>query len=290
MNRNYHAVPSALRERPIKHGIRIATAVVFSATWLLPIIGVLFASIRPYGEIVNGWWRFDEFHVTLKNYLYVLSGTSIPMVRPMLNSLFSSILGAFLPALFGSMTAYAFARHRIPGKTVLTVVFLCLMAIPGQMIAIPAFRRINAIGLLDTYLGVILMNTVTALPWIIFFMMNVIKGQNISLEEAAKIDGASEYRIFANIIVPQSAPALVSLFILQFVWSWNSFFWPLIIIFNPKKMMATQVIPMLRGQFYTNWGALSGAALLVMIIPIIVFLVFQRLYIQGSVGFVGEKE
>lgn len=163
------------------------------------------------------------------------------------------------------------------------------MAIPGQMIAIPVFKRINAIGLLDTYAGVVLMNTVTSLPWILFFMMNVIKGQSIAIEEAARIDGASDYRIFFEIVVPQSLPALGSVGILQFVWSWNSFFWPLIIIYDMKKLMATQVIPMLRGQFYTNWGALSAAALLVMGIPIIVFLFFQNLFIQGSVGFTDDK-
>lgn len=247
------------------------------------------ASLRPYNEIIDGWWRFDELHISFKNYRYVLFETTIPMIRPLLNSLFSSIFGAIIPALFGSMAAYAFTRHYLPGKTVVTVVILCLMAIPGQMIAIPVFQRINAIGLLDTYTGVILMNTVTSLPWIIFFMMNVIKGQSISIEEAARIDGASDYQVFAHIVLPQSLPALASVIVLQFVWSWNSFFWPLIIVYDMDKLMATQVIPMLRGQFYTNWGALSAAALLVMGIPILIFLLFQNIFIQGSVGFADEK-
>jgi len=263
--------------------------VLLSILWLLPIIGVVMASLRPYQEIVDGWWRFDEVTISFANFSYVLFKTTIPMVRPLVNSFVSSIFGALIPACLGTMAAYAFIRHYLPGKTFITVLILCLMAIPGQMIAIPVFKRINAIGLLDTYAGVVLMNTVTSLPWILFFMMNVIKGQSIAIEEAARIDGASDYRIFFEIVVPQSLPALGSVGILQFVWSWNSFFWPLIIIYDMKKLMATQVIPMLRGQFYTNWGALSAAALLVMGIPIIVFLFFQNLFIQGSVGFTDDK-
>lgn len=263
--------------------------VSLSILWLLPIVGVVMASLRPYQEIVDGWWRFDEVTISFANFSYVLFKTTIPMVRPLANSFVSSIFGALIPASLGTMTAYAFIRHHLPGKTLITVLILCLMAIPGQMIAIPVFKRINAIGLLDTYTGVVLMNTVTSLPWILFFMMNVIKGQSIAIEEAARIDGASDYRIFFEIVVPQSLPALASVGILQFVWSWNSFFWPLIIIYDMKKLMATQVIPMLRGQFYTNWGALSAAALLVMGIPIIIFLFFQNLFIQGSVGFTDDK-
>ncbi|MDY0287965.1 MAG: carbohydrate ABC transporter permease [Sphaerochaeta sp.] len=280
---------SLSKKRQLEYNLLLIAGITLAALWLLPLVGVLMASLRPYSEIIDGWWRFDEFNISLKNYKFVLFETTIPMVRPLFNSLFSSFLGALIPAMFGTMAAYAFTRHKLPGKMVVTIVILCLMAIPGQMLAIPVFKRINSLGLLDTYTGVILMNTVTSLPWIMFFMMNVIKSQSISIEEAARIDGASEYGVFLHVVLPQSVPALSSILILQFVWSWNSFFWPLIIIFDMNKLMATQVIPMLRGQFYTNWGALSAAALLVMGIPILVFLSFQRTFIQGSVGFADEK-
>ncbi len=282
-------IHSISRKKTIHYTIRLILGIIIAFIWILPILGVVMASLRPYSEIVNGWWRFDELNVSMRNYVFVLFETTIPMLRPLFNSLFSSLLGALIPGVLGTMAAYAFTRHYLPGKTLLTVVILCLMAIPGQMIAIPVFKRINSLGLLDTYTGVILMNTVTALPWIIFFMMNVVKGQSISIEEAARIDGASDYAVFFHVVVPQSIPSLTSVLILQFVWSWNSFFWPLIIVYDINKLMATQVIPMLRGQFYTNWGALSAAAILVMGIPILIFLLFQNNFIQGSVGFVDEK-
>jgi multiple sugar transport system permease protein len=275
--------------RSITRLLRGAVATTIAVLWILPFIGVLMTSLRPYSEVTNGWWRMEQFHVSLANYVDVLWKTSLPLGRPLLNSLVSSLAGAFLPVLFGSMAAYAFVRHRIYGKSALVVVILCLMAIPGQMIANPAFRRINSLGLLDTRLSVVIMNTVTALPWVLFFMMNVIKGQDISIEEAAKIDGASDYWIYRGIVIPQCGPSLVSAFILQFVWAWNTFFWPLILVYDPKKMLATQVIPMLLGQFYQNWGRLSAAVVLVMLVPVSLFLVFQRSYIEGSVGFAVEK-
>jgi multiple sugar transport system permease protein len=280
---------AAARGERVGAAVRAALAVLVGVIWLLPFVGVIMTSLRPYAEVVNGWWRLRPFHVGLENYRYVLSGISIPMGRPLANSFFTSILGAAFPALLGSMAAYAFVRHRIPGKTGITVVLLCLMAVPGQMIANPAFRTINAIGLLDTYGSVVLMNTVTAIPWILFFMMNVIKMQDVAIEEAAKIDGASDYWIYRAIVLPQSGPSLISVMLLQFVWSWNSFFWPLILVYDQRKLMATQVIPMLLGQFYQNWGALTAAVVLVMAIPVTLFLVFQKAYIQGSVGFISDK-
>jgi len=278
-----------MRERTARTVLRAVVATAIGVAWLMPFVGIVMASLRPYEEIVDGWWHFEQFHASLENYSFVLSGTSIPMLRALWNSFFTSVLGAVLPAILGSMAAYAFARHWLPGKTIAIVVLLSLMAIPGQMIAIPAFKLINGLGLLDRYASVILMNTVTALPWIIFFMLNVIKGQDIHIEEAAKIDGASDYWIYARIVLPQSYPSLISVGILQFVWSWDSFFWPLICIADTKKLLATQVIPMLRGQFMTNWGALCAASVLVVAVPVLLFIVFQKYYIAGSVGFVGDK-
>jgi len=269
--------------------LRYAFGMLAGLVWALPLVGVLMASVRPYGEIIDGWWNLSEFHTTLENYHYVLFQTSLPMLLPLWNSLWSSVLGALLPTFFGSMAAYAFARHRFPGKALLLVVIVCLMAVPAQMIAIPVFRRMNDLGLLDSLISVILMNTVTALPWILFFLTNIMKGLDPSTEEAGKIDGASEFRLYLSVVLPQIAPALVSVFVLQFVWSWNTFFWPLILVFDQNNLVATQVIPMLRGQFYTNWGYLASAAVLVMVVPVAVFLGFQRSYVEGQFGFSAEK-
>ncbi|MEW5814829.1 MAG: carbohydrate ABC transporter permease [Spirochaetota bacterium] len=257
--------------------------------WVLPFIGIIMASLRPYSEIVSGWWDFTEFNPSIGNYLLVLFETTIPMLRPLFNSMVVSLLGSFTPMILGGLAGYAFARHQIPFKQGIIIILLSLLAIPLQMISVPIFRMMNGLGFLDSFISVTIFNTATAIPWIIFFMMNFFKAQPMEVEEAAKIDGASVFQLFCRIALPQAVPALISVFTLQFVWCWVDFFLPLIFLYSPEKYVAIQVIPMLRGQFIANWGALSAASVLVTAVPFILFLALQKYYIRGSVGWLIEK-
>jgi multiple sugar transport system permease protein len=257
--------------------------------WVLPFVGIFMASIRPETEIVHGWWVFEEFRPTISNYIEVLLRTSLPLLRPLWNSLYISIWGTIVPMILGGFAGYAFARHKIPFKKTIIVALLSLMAIPLQMISVPVFRIMNSLRLLDTFTSVIIMDTATALPWIIFFMMNFVRSQPIEVEESAKIDGASSLQIVLHIVLPQSIPALISVFTLQFVWCWVDFFLPLIFLYTPEKYVSIQVIPMLRGQFVENWGQLSAAAVLVTAMPFLLFMFLQKYYIKGSVGWIAEK-
>lgn len=257
--------------------------------WVLPFVGIVMASIRPETEVAYGWWVFEEFSPTINNYIEVLVRTSIPLLRPLLNSLYVSILGSIIPMILGMFAGYAFARDKIPFKRTIIVILLSLMAIPLQMISVPIFKIMNWLNLLDTFTSVIIMNMATALPWIIFFMMNFIKAQPIAAEESAKIDGASSFQIVMHIVFPQSIPALISVFTLQFVWCWVDFFLPLIFLYTPQKYVSVQVIPMLRGQFVADWGLLSAAAVLVTAVPFLLFMFLQKYYIKGSVGWIVEK-
>ena len=257
--------------------------------WLLPFVGLIMASIRPSVELIDGWWVFREFNPTLANYFKVLFETSLPMIRPLYNSFVVSALGTLLPTALASMAGYAFARHRIPFKGVIIVVLLSLLAIPMQMIVVPLYRIVNAVGLLDSLWAVVILNTATAIPWITFFFMNTVKSQPFEIEESAKIDGAVEWQIFSRISIPQSVPALLSIFTLQFVWCWVDFFLPLIFLYTPDKFVAVQVIPLLRGQFVANWGDLSAASVIVTLVPFFLFMGLQRCYVSGSVGWVAER-
>lgn len=257
--------------------------------WVLPFVGLVMASIRPSAELIDGWWVLREFNPTIANYVKVLFDTSLPLVRPLYNSFVVSLLGTLVPMALASMAGYAFARHRIPFKGAIIVVLLSLLAIPLQMIVVPLYRIMNGIGLLDSLWAVIILNAATAIPWITFFMMNTVKSQPFEIEESAKIDGATEWQIFTRISVPQSVPALLSVFTLQFVWCWVDFFVPLVFLYTPDKFVAVQVIPLLRGQFVANWGDLSAASVMVTLVPFFLFMGLQRYYVSGSVGWVGER-
>ncbi|MBF9016523.1 MULTISPECIES: carbohydrate ABC transporter permease [unclassified Oceanispirochaeta] len=257
--------------------------------WVLPFVGLFVASIRPGDQLNHGWWNLENFSLTMENYYRVLVTSSIPMLRPLLNSAYISFLGTATPIVIGSLAAYAFARKYIPGKRIILMVLLSLMAIPLQMVAIPMFQIINKLNLLDTYWSLTILNTATGIPWIVFFLSNFIKGQPLEVEEAAQIDGCSSLAIFTRIVLPQTKPAFISVFVLQFVWCWLDFFLPLLFIYSPDKYTAVQVIPMLRGQFVTNWGLLSAASILVTAVPLLIFLFLQKYYIASSVGWVPEK-
>jgi multiple sugar transport system permease protein len=257
--------------------------------WIIPFIGILMASLRPSAEIADGWWVMKDLTISLQNYQYVLFDTTIPLLRPLWNSLIIALLGTLIPVVLSLGSGYAFARHYIPSKKLILVILLSLMAIPLQMVSVPIFRIMNVLGLLDSIWSVTILNTVTAIPWMLFFMMNFIVAQPIEVEEAARIDGCDSLQIFTYIVTPQCIPGLISACTLQFVWCWVDFFLPLIFLYSPEKYTAVQVIPMLRGQFLANWGGLSAASVIVTAIPFILFMFLQKYYIKGNIGWVPEK-
>jgi len=158
------------------------------------------------------------------------------------------------------------------------------MALPQQMIAIPIFQLMKNLNLLNTYTGLILIHSAWGMPWIIFFLRNFFITLPIEIEESAKIDGASDFVVFSRIILPVSWPALVSSIVLQFMWVWSDFFLALILVYTPNKLLATQRIPLMRGQYHVDWGVLTAASIISMIAPLFIFAFLQKYYIKGLIG------
>ncbi|MCD5415565.1 carbohydrate ABC transporter permease [Candidatus Bipolaricaulota bacterium] len=261
---------------------------VIALIWIVPFLGVFMAAIRPMGEIIRGWWRVDPFTPTFQNFTAAWNHAAAPLAEGMLNSLRVAIPATIVPILVAAIAAYGFSRFRFPLKNYLFIAIVILMTIPQQMIAIPIFRIMNDIGLLNTHAGLILVHAAWGIPWILFFMRNFFTTLPIEVEEAARIDGASDFNIFFRIVLPMSIPALISAVVLQFMWVWNDFFLALILIFSPDKMLATQRIPLLRGVFHVDWGVLAAGTILVMIVPILVFALLQRYYIKGMIGWASK--
>lgn len=257
--------------------------------WIMPFVGIFMASIRPTSELTRGWWNFSSFNPGVKNYFMVLFGDSIPMLQSLWNSSYISLLSTLIPMVLGITAGYAFARDYIPFKKFIIIGLLALMALPLQAIAIPVYKIMNTLGLIDSIWSVVILNAATGLPWIIFFMMNYIRLIPIELEEAATIDGCGAYRCFFYIVLPQTIPAMISVFILQFVFCWTDFFLPLIFLFSSENYTAIQVIPMLKGQFFANWGELAAASVVVILPPFLLFMFLQKYYIRGAVGWISDK-
>lgn len=252
--------------------------------WIIPFLGVFLASIRPYSQIEFGWWNFRPFTIDLHNFADAWAGLSnpeYPLSQGMFRSLIVAVPATFIPISVAALAAYSFSRFRSGVKDVLFLVLVLLQTIPQQMVIVPIFNLFYNWNLLNNYIGLILLHTAFGLPWQILFLRNFFSTLPVEVEEAARVDGASHFKIFYKIVLPLTLPALASLVSLQFVFVWNDFFFALTIITEPSKWLATQMVPILVGRLATNWSLLAAGSILVMILPVAIYVVLQRYYVRG---------
>ncbi len=258
---------------------------IVAVVWLVPFVGIFITSISPLADIVHGWWNLKFSSLSLANFAGAWSHPTAPIGRGMVNSLLIAVPATVLPLLIASSAGYGFLRFRFPLSRPIFITVLLLLAIPQTMVAVPLFQILNGLRLVNTYVGLVLVHTAWGLPWIIMFMRGYFSTLPLEVEEAASIDGAGGWRTFYRVVMPMSWPGLASAASLQFTWVWNDFFLALILIYNPDKLLATQRIPLLRGQYLVDWGVLAAAALLITVVPILVFALLQKYYVKGFIGF-----
>lgn len=181
-----------------------------------------------------------------------------------------------------SLAGYAFARLRFPGRNIVFFFVIATLMIPVAALLAPLFVIVESFGWLNTYWGLILPMTVAPLG--VFMMRQFISTLPEGLYEAAKLDGASEWKIFSRVVMPQLKPALVVLGIFVFMTQWVNFLWPLVVITNDEMRTLTVGVASLEGQFVTNWGVIAAGSLLTMIPITIVFLIFQRWFVRASMA------
>ncbi len=264
---------------------RHSVAWIVAIIWLVPFVGIFVTAFSPTSEIVNGWWHLKFSSISLKNFAGAWAHPTAPIGVGMLNSLIVAVPATVLPLLVAAAAAYGLLRWRFPLRKPIYVTVLLLLAIPQHMVAVPLYQILTSIHLINSYAGLVLVHTSWGLPWLILFMRGYFSTLPLEVEEAAGIDGATPWRTFRQIILPMSWPGLASAASLQFTWVWNDFFLALILVYNPDRLLATQRIPLLRGQYLVDWGVLTAAALLITTVPILVFALLQKYYVKGFLGF-----
>ena len=212
---------------------------------------------------------------------------AVPFGHFFINSLLYSLATVAGNLLFCSLAAYAFARMRFRGSRVLFVVLLATLMVPFQVVLIPTFLIVKQLGLVDSVGGLIVPNLCSAFG--IFLLRQFFTTLPIELEEAARIDGTSRLGILFKIVLPLSLPALATLGIIQFMWSWNDFLWPLIIINTDTHAPLQLGLSMFQGAHSTQWNLLMAATVMSQIPMLLVFLFAQRWFIQ-SIAFTGLKQ
>jgi multiple sugar transport system permease protein len=256
-----------------------------SAVMLLPLIWMVVLSLETERQAASFPPVLfpSSFHVRS----YSAAWNAVPFGDFFLNSALYSLATVAGNLLFCSLAAYAFARIRFLGRNLLFIIFLATLMVPFQVLLIPTFLIVKKLGLVDSVGGLIVPNLCTAFG--IFMLRQFFRTLPIELEEAARIDGTSRLGILFKIVLPLSLPALATLGIIQFMWSWNDFLWPLIIIDTQSHAPLQLGLSMLQGAHSTQWNLLMAGTVMSQIPMLLVFLLAQRWFIR-SIAFTGLKQ
>jgi alpha-glucoside transport system permease protein len=254
--------------------------VVVGLFWLVPTIGLFVISLMDPAQLAsNGWWTFltKPSELTLENYRAIFENEAI--TSSLLTTLWIAVGATVLPITVAALAGYAFAWLDFPGRDGLFIVVIALLVVPLQMALIPMFSVYNTFGISDTIWGIILFHTAFGLPFAIFLLRNFFIGIPKELLEAARIDGASEIRIFTRLILPLGLPAIASLAIFQFLWAWNDLL--VALTFGRETQPITVAIFSQLRQFGANLEVIAPASFVSLAIPLVVFFAFQRYFVQG---------
>lgn len=254
-----------------------ASLVLVTLIMLLPFIWMAFTSVKPESEVVRFPPELLPSSFTFDHYLDIWD--RIPFARLFLNTLIFAGGVTAISLFFDSLTAYALARLQFPGRDVLFILILLTMMLPFQVTLIPLFRLLGDLDWINTYQGLIVPRATNAFG--IFFLRQFFLSIPRDLEDAARMDGASEWRIYRRVILPLSVPALLTLGLFHFMYNWNDLLWPLIIATEQDMQTLPAGLALFMGQHVTEYGLLMAGSVLALLPMVVAFLLIQRSFVEG---------
>ena len=211
---------------------------------------------------------------------YIITGPTVPAaIRWLINTVFMSVASMLITCLTAAMAGYALAKKRFIGRGVVFSLVVCAMALPKQVILIPLLREMSSLGLYDTIWAVIF--PIVGWPFGVFLLKQFAEGIPTEMTEACRIDGASEWRTFTDVMFPMIKPGVGACAIFTFINSWNDYFMQLIMLTSNKNLTISLGIATMQGESSTDYGLLMAGAALASVPIIIVFLVFQKYFTKG---------
>ncbi len=255
-------------------------ALLVTAVSLFPLLWMIVSAFKPAKEVLKAnplrifpsVWDFT-------NLQKLFEDTSYPFLQAMKSSTFVAVTAALMAVTINSMAAYAYARLEFKFKKILWRITIFTMYIPGITILVTSFVVANSLGMLDSYAVLILPGLASA--YSIFFFRQFFLNMPMATEEAALIDGASRFRIFISVFIPNAKSPYVIIGTGAFLGYWNSFLWPAMTVTSSKYMQVMQVIRSYNNMYSNNYGVVLAGSAIAALPPILVFLLFQRHIVKG---------
>jgi multiple sugar transport system permease protein len=255
--------------------------ILFAVLWLIPLLYSLKTSITPNGTAALGATAIlADTNPTLASYISLFRAGDI--WNWYLASTITSVVTVVLTVLFASMAGYALSRLKFRGRNLVFILMLLGIMVPGQVLIVPIFEQLNAVNLLNTYWAVIFPQVPAVIA--VFVFKQFFDGLPKELEESARLDGASFWRIYRSIIMPLSRPVISAMAILTFVGVWNQLILPLYVMSNPELMTIPVGLATVQGSYGQRYADVQASAILGALPLVILFIFFQRRIIEGVAG------
>ncbi|HYO30640.1 MAG TPA: carbohydrate ABC transporter permease [Thermomicrobiales bacterium] len=262
-------------ERPASSAPTFVALILVSLVTVFPLVWMVSSAFKTGTEVYS--LAVVPETPTLENFEYVF--TQVPFARYMFNSFLVSATVTIVALLFHSMAAYALARLRFPGREFVFSLIFATLLVSLPVILVPLFVLVRAMGLLDSYAGLIVPAIFNAFG--IFLLRQFYLGIPGELEEAAILDGAGYWRVYTNIILPLSRPILAALAVFFFLANWNSFLWPLTVTSNPDLRVVQTGIASFQQQYSSAQNYIMAASTVVAMPTMLLFFIFQRQLVES---------
>jgi multiple sugar transport system permease protein len=271
-----------MRRRRLTSVVWHTVVVLLLLAVLYPIVWVVAATFKPSTDIIGSLELFPA-EPTGGNYARAADGIAgIGISRFFFNSLLLAVLSVIGTVASSALAAYAFARLRFRGRGALFAIMISTLLLPFHVLIIPQYVVFNRLELIDTYVPLLIGKFLAAEAFFVFLIVQFIRTVPHELDESAKIDGAGQWRIFWNIILPLTRPALITTAIFTFIWTWNDFFTPLIYLSTPDKYPLPLALQLFIDEASgSDFGALMAMSVLALVPVVLFFLFFQRFLVEG---------